>query len=204
MRMKPWETCPQCGTKRIAVCRFCGTKGDDFPVANLDYLIPRAEESNSSQHDSCQHNRDAIQCQEEPVGSDVIAGSTLAESLGPAYATEIRMTAEDEQGHASTGSCSCGTKQTTSLKLVDPLDKDPDISTDEEHPLAVMCPCCDELIYPKYLDTCAYCSYHFPDGIPACTQSHDESEGSTATFRMIVLAVAILGILGAMLLVMAL
>ncbi len=60
--------------------------------------------------------------------------------------------------------------------LSQPLDEDPEIENgEEEYPLAVMCPCCDELLYPQFLKFCRKCGHEFPDGI-------DQETASQGTF----------------------
>ncbi|HEV2969509.1 MAG TPA: DUF2007 domain-containing protein [Pirellulales bacterium] len=32
-----WPMCPKCGRRRVAICPFCGSTGDDIPPADLSY-----------------------------------------------------------------------------------------------------------------------------------------------------------------------
>ena len=52
------------------------------------------------------------------------------------------------------------------VKLTKPIDDAPEIDENaEEYPLAVQCPCCDEVLYPQFLSVCKRCGHEFEDGI---------------------------------------
>ncbi|MDO4576455.1 MAG: hypothetical protein Q4D98_14715 [Planctomycetia bacterium] len=156
--MRPWETCPECGKRRTVVCRFCGTRGDDFPLADPQTLVV-PEKIHLSYDDGSEDG--------------VIAGSPLYSSLGPSYGpTELKLENCTCGHNASEGTgekgCDCHSHTPkTSLKLSDPLDRDPEVSEDDVYfPLAVLCPCCHEVLYPKFLNLCETCGHLFPDGQP--------------------------------------
>ncbi len=98
-------------------------------------------------------------------------------------------------GHAHGGhSCRCSQPQTPQTpgkgrpdyrlmvsELSQPLDMDPELDPyTDEYPLAVMCPCCDELLYPQFLKECRSCGHVFEDGItledPSAAHFHDPSK----------------------------
>lgn len=171
MKMKSWDVCPECGARRIAYCRFCNTMGDQFPLAELEWILPPDYAENAGSEDA---SSPAVQ-------------SFLVGMLGSAFAgggdVGIQSVTPNAQTNAphqhggncgSGGSCSCQNPPTRGMKksksvmgveLSQPLDEDPELEAGaEEYPLAVMCPCCDELLYPQFLNVCR-CGHKFPDGI---------------------------------------
>lgn len=187
--MQLWETCPVCGTRRTAVCPYCHTEGNQFPLADPETMTihdssQELEEETETKTDGCQED------------SEIVAKPFLAESLGVAYSSEIRL--ENASDDSASGKCSCGKDgksscQTphSSLKLVDPLDKDPKLdSTQTTLPLAVMCPVCDELLYPKFLDTCQHCGHSFSSGISRLAKKEEDLYENVP--RMMMLTVGML------------
>ncbi|MDO4628961.1 MAG: hypothetical protein Q4C70_07230 [Planctomycetia bacterium] len=238
MKMKPWDVCPECGARRIAVCRFCNTIGDRFPLADLDLVLPPEHaESVAERYNT------AEDCYDDGDGSPVVAKSFLADSLGSAFgggntmiqsenAPEETVPAENNpqtpthhcchghgevhhadghqccHGHGDSHECQCAKKRAKQeaqdaqntqnsqsaqaqpakpqsmtrrrdlVELSHPLDLDPEVAEDaEEYPLAVMCPCCDELLYPQFLSQCRHCGHEFSDGLDL------EELGDTVFYR---------------------
>lgn len=67
---------------------------------------------------------------------------------------------------AGNGSCGCQAKWRPSVRLIDPLEPLPEVDAEAGvYPLAVKCPVCDEILLPKFLDTCQECGHVFEDGI---------------------------------------
>ncbi len=181
MKMKEWDVCPECGARRIAICRFCNTIGDHFPLADLDLVLP--PEHAESVAEKFSSKEDSYDDEETP---SVAAQPFLADSLGSAFASKIEVKTEetscesdvhegtnasDASGAEKEHSCKCqntnpAAKRHEFVTLSNPLDADPDVAEDaEEYPLAVMCPCCDELLYPQFLKKCSGCGHEFPDGV---------------------------------------
>lgn len=80
--------------------------------------------------------------------------------------------AGNENGERKTVKRQVASCHRSMVGLSQPLDEDPEIGNDEEeYPLAVMCPCCDELLYPQFLKFCRNCGHEFPDGIDRETAS---------------------------------
>lgn len=180
MKMKKWDVCPQCGARRIAICRFCNTIGDNFPLADLDLILPPEHaESVAEQYNTKEDMYD------DGESLPAAAQPFLASALGSAFASNIEVkteenaeeNAENPEEHSCSAqdpekehSCRCQNqpqpqKRHDFVALSNPLDVDPEIAEDaEEYPLAVMCPCCDELLYPQFLKTCK-CGHEFPDGV---------------------------------------
>ncbi len=229
MKMKPWDVCPECGARRIAVCRFCNTIGDRFPLADLDLVLPPEHaESVAERYNTAEDWYD------DGEGSPVVAKSFLATSLGSAFGGgSMAIQSEDvpeenptpktthecchghgnhaeghecchgHGNHAEGHECQCAKKRAEQeaqnaqnaqpvasekpqsmarrrdlVELSHPLDIDPEVAEDaEEYPLAVMCPCCDELLYPQFLNQCRHCGHEFSDGLEL------EELGDTVFYR---------------------
>ncbi len=225
MKMKPWDVCPECGARRIAVCRFCNTIGDRFPLADLDLVLPPEHaESVAERYNT------AEDCYDDGDGSPIVAKSFLGDSLGSAFgggsvAIQSENLPEENPAppnahqcchghgnHAEGHECQCAkqrvapetqpekpqsmTKRRDLVELSHPLDLDPEVAEDaEEYPLAVMCPCCDELLYPQFLNQCRRCGREFPDGLsleeigdavfyrPENDESDDENDENSSKRR---------------------
>lgn len=178
MKMKSWDVCPECGARRIAVCRFCNTIGDDFPLADLDLILPPEHAENVAE--TYNSDEDQYDDGEEPP---VAVKPFLADALGSAFAGEgIRVeteTPEEEhqckchehaEGEEKEHQCKCESqapkKRHEMVTLSHPLDLDPEVPENaEEYPLTVMCPCCDEALYPQFLNVCRRCGHQFQDGV---------------------------------------
>lgn len=189
-QMQSWPECPVCHQRRTAVCRFCGTQGDDFPLADTAYITAEA-------------NTELKDAPGDPEMEPVIGGGVMIQSfLQTRYGADpIRLTVEKGPGSVNE-ECSrldsenegnkCGCHESHGndpssdisevsvprhdirMSLSNPLDKPEDFAPDEEniHPLAVLCPGCDELIRPKFLKKCV-CGYEFPDGISELRHSSE-------------------------------
>lgn len=212
MKMKAWPVCPECGAKRVAVCRFCKTEGDDFPLAEMEYIMPGADGPESVPEDrvtleaqSRQHITEhplAPPDAQDSQGDATIIKPLLVSTLGVAYASEIKLQTEYDTIPAAEPH-NCGghhgdacKKHYEMVKLRDPLD-DPE-HDGEQCPLMVMCPECGELITPRFLYTCQQCEHIFPDGVPSRMRPHEEEAGNASR---IVLAMLAMGVLLALLVV---
>ncbi|MDO5113350.1 MAG: hypothetical protein Q4E67_03150 [Planctomycetia bacterium] len=165
--MQPWETCPICGTRRTVVCPYCHTEGNQFPLADPETMTIRENVPEGNEEDGASQEEDA----------EIVAKPFLAESLGVAYSSEIRLENVPDEKRCSCGKEGKNSCQTphSSLKLVDPLEKDPELDpTQNTLPLAVMCPVCDEFLYPKFLDTCQHCGHPFANGISRMAKREED------------------------------
>ena len=168
MKMKDWDVCPKCGARRIVICRYCNTIGDNFPLADLDLLLP--PEHAESVAENYNTKEDTYDDGEEV---SIAAKSFLAASLGSAFGgggAEIQ-TVPSEESEKSEKEQKCkgdchGHCSHEMVKLTKPIDDAPEIDENaEEYPLAVQCPCCDEVLYPQFLSVCKRCGHEFEDGI---------------------------------------
>lgn len=168
MKMKEWDVCPECGARRIVVCRYCNTIGDNFPLADLDLILPAEHAENVAENYNTEE--DTYDDREEV---SIAAKSFLATSLGSAFGgggasiqtvpSEESEETDHEHKHKCGGQCHCSHEM---VKLTKPIDDAPEIDEDtEEYPLAVQCPCCEEVLYPQFLNVCHKCGYEFEDGI---------------------------------------
>ncbi len=171
MKMKDWDVCPECGARRIVVCRYCNTIGDNFPLADLDLILPA--EHAESLAENYNTEEDAYDDGEEV---SIAEKSFLADSLGSAFGgggANIQTVQPEESAdankenqasqHKCGGQCHCSHEM---VKLTKPIDDAPEIDENaEEYPLAVQCPCCDEVLYPQFLKVCKKCGHEFEDGI---------------------------------------
>ena len=210
MKMKSWDVCPECGARRIAYCRFCNTIGDRFPLADLDLIVPQEGDEmydDGAFTPDAVKSFLAGNLGSAMAGSigSALAGATFANtadtiSVGnPHYAPDGHSCQcghghEHAHGNAHGHSCRCGHPQTQepqekgrpdyrlmASNLSQPLDSDPELDPySDEYPLAVMCPCCDELLYPQFLKECRTCGHVFEDGItlenPSAAHFHDPSK----------------------------
>ncbi len=103
----------------------------------------------------------------------IAAKSFLAASLGSAFGgggAEIQ-TVPSEESEKSEKEQKCkgdchGHCSHEMVKLTKPIDDAPEIDENaEEYPLAVQCPCCEEVLYPQFLNVCKRCGHEFEDGI---------------------------------------
>lgn len=212
--MKAWPVCPQCGVKRVAVCRFCKTEGDDFPLAEMEYIMPGADgptqvpedrvtlEAQSRQYIT-EHPLAPPDMQESPDDITIVK-PLLVSTLGVAYASEIKLHTEYDTAPAAEPHDCAGhhgdacKKHYEMVKLHDPLD-------DPEHdgqlcPLMVMCPECGELITPRFLHTCRECDHEFPDGVSSRIRPHEEEAGNAS--RVVMAMVVMAALLGLMVMAM--
>jgi len=291
MRMKKWDICPECGARRVAYCRFCNTLGDQFPLADLDLILPPEHAESvvfqyNSKDDRFDDGEEDTSGAVQPflaaaLGGSAFAGAGIslegvipraavmnAAAIDTLEAMKTVANREEEhqcrchgeghgegghqcrchgeghgegdhqcrchgeghgegdhqcrchgEGHGEGGhqcrchgeghgegdhqcrchgeghgegdhQCRCHGKDTegggerktvkrqvaschrSMVDLSQPLDEDPEVGDDaEEYPLAVMCPCCDELLYPQFLKVCRQCGHEFPDGIDSETAS---------------------------------
>jgi len=221
MRMKKWEICPECGARRVAYCRFCNTLGDQFPLADLDLILPPEHAESvvfqyNSKDDRFDDGEEDTSGAVQPFLAAALGGSAFAgagislEGVIPRAAVmnaaaidtleAMKTVANREEEHQcrchgeghgeGDHQCRCHGKDTegggerktvkrqvaschrSMVDLSQPLDEDPEVGDDaEEYPLAVMCPCCDELLYPQFLKVCRQCGHEFPDGIDSETAS---------------------------------
>jgi len=263
MRMKKWDICPECGARRVAYCRFCNTLGDQFPLADLDLILPPEHAESvvfqyNSKDDRFDDGEEDTSGAVQPFLAAALGGSAFAgagislEGVIPRAAVmnaaaidtleAMKTVANREEEHQcrchgeghgegdhqcrchgeghgegdhqcrchgeghgegdhqcrchgeghgeGDHQCRCHGKDTegggerktvkrqvaschrSMVDLSQPLDEDPEVGDDaEEYPLAVMCPCCDELLYPQFLKVCRQCGHEFPDGIDSETAS---------------------------------
>ena len=202
--MKPWPECPCCRTKRTVVCPYCKTEGNDFPLAELSTLsAPDMTQRNLMYKADCYgHGEDPnVIVDPYPLSPDWV-GMTLGQTKMRLESEPIPQAESSErcQGHEE-GNCSCrDPERLTSLKLVDPLDKLPAVEPGTEYPLTVKCPVCDELLLPKFLDTCTQCGYTFSDGVPFQKETLAPEDGSP--LRSILVFLVMLALLGIVVLAM--
>jgi len=170
--MKEWDVCPKCGARRIVVCRYCNTIGDNFPLADLDLILPAEHAESVAENYNTKED-------EYDDGNEVSVAekSFLADSLGSAFGgggtmiqTERPDDSEnDEKEEDKEHKCKCNAHGHCShemVKLSHPIDDAPEIDENtEEYPLAVQCPCCEEVLYPQFLNVCKKCGHEFEDGI---------------------------------------
>ena len=69
------------------------------------------------------------------------------------------------------------------------------------YPLAVKCPVCDEILLPKFLDTCQECGHVFEDGIAKNPKKREKLPDGDP-LRMAIVFVVLVALLGLMLLAM--
>ncbi len=220
MKMKAWPVCPECGAKRVAVCRFCKTEGDGFPLAEMEFVMPHAVEGAAEDAE----DRVTLEAQtrryvpEHPAAAaeddGVVIKPLLVGTLGVAYASEIRLETERcgcghtgaEHAHGAGhdgahGGCAdhhaggdCGSKYEM-VKLKNPLDDVPEHDEKtQECALMVMCPECSELITPRFLNICQKCEHEFPDGVESRHRHHEAAEENVS--RVVVAVVAMITVLG--------
>ena len=196
MKMKPWPICPECGAKRVAVCRFCKTQGNNFPPADMEYVLPPGEsvpppeKENAALEDA--DGRNVADTWDGTVTKTFIGGV-----LGTPYGETAKLHPACGCGHDHAASEKpahegCGCSRGGSLKLTDPLDETPeyDPDADEECPLMVMCPECGELIYPRFLNRCSKCDHEFQDGVEGRPDTEPENEEHSGRVLLAAMALA--------------
>jgi len=123
-----WPACPGCDERRMTVCPYCQTAGQDFSFADREFSVVEVDE-------------DGGQSEGKATGCDGGCGSGCQ--------------------HQGSGSGQDADDGDQSLAAVDATD---DVAEDDI-PLMVMCPTCDEPFAPRYLRRCEWCGHTFPDGV---------------------------------------
>ncbi|MDO4551149.1 MAG: hypothetical protein Q4C96_07860 [Planctomycetia bacterium] len=104
MKMKPWPVCPECGTKRMAECRFCKTLGDHFPLADLKYVIPQEE--------IFQREVENGELRESSENWDgTVVKSFLGTSLGVPYGESVKLQTEAVAARTECNAGECRNKE---------------------------------------------------------------------------------------------
>ena len=171
--------------------------------------------------ESCCHNgeKSACHCHEtsggmendaaDGAGNGTVGGAACGFTGGAACGSGNETPNGTENGTADgtacgtgNGSCSCQAKWRPSVRLIDPLEPLPEVDAEAgEYPLAVKCPVCDEILLPKFLDTCQECGHVFEDGI-AKNPRKKEKLPDGDPLRMALVFGVLVALLGLMLLAM--